>query len=78
MNIRRFPYARRFLRDNRGSILPIFALSLLPLLALVGMGIDYGRSSAANAKLQTAVDSTALAMATKAASLSADLLLKIR
>jgi Flp pilus assembly protein TadG len=71
MNIRRFPYAQRFLRDNRGNILPIFALSLLPVLALAGMGIDYGRSSAANAKLQAAVDSTALAMATNAASLSA-------
>ena len=47
MNIRRFPYAQRFLRDNCGNILPIFALSLLPVLALVGMGIDYGRSSAA-------------------------------
>jgi Flp pilus assembly protein TadG len=71
MNFRRFPYAQHFLRDNRGNVLPIFALSLLPVLALVGMGIDYGRSSAANAKLQTAVDSTALAMATNAASLSA-------
>src|SRR3984893_470028 len=71
MNIRHLPYAQRFLQENRGNILPIFALSLLPVLALVGMGIDYGRSSAANAKLQTAVDSTALAMATNAASLSA-------
>jgi Flp pilus assembly protein TadG len=71
MNIRRLPYAQRFLQDNLGNILPIFALSLLPVLALVGMGIDYGRASAANAKLQAALDSTALAMSAKAASLSA-------
>src|SRR6202163_1502737 len=71
MNIRRLPYAQRFLQENRGNIVPMFALSLLPILTLVGIGIDYGRASAANAKLQAALDSTALAMSAKAASLSA-------
>jgi Flp pilus assembly protein TadG len=71
MNIRHLPNAQRFLQDNRGSFLPIFALSLLPVLTLVGMGVDYGRASVANAKLQAALDSTALAISAKAASLSA-------
>jgi Flp pilus assembly protein TadG len=71
MNIRRHPHAENFLRDTRGSVLPVFVFLIPVLLAVIGMAVDYSRASAANAKLQAALDATALAMSTKAPSLSA-------
>lgn len=47
--------------DTRGNVLPIMAASLLPTMAMVGSGIDFGRVYLAQSKLQGAVDSSALA-----------------
>jgi len=60
----------RLLRDERGSILPIFAIILLVLIGMIGMGIDYTRASFANAKLQVALDATALALSANAATIT--------
>jgi len=62
----------RFLNDRRGSTVPFFALAALPLFGLIGASIDYSRASAARSALQSAADSTSLAMSKNAASLSHD------
>ena len=63
--------ARRFAVAREGNIATIFALALIPMLALVGAAVDYSRASAAKADLQSALDSTALMVAKNAASFSA-------
>jgi Mg-chelatase subunit ChlD len=60
---------RAFLSDNRASIMPIFALALASTLGLVGAAIDYSRANAVKASFQSALDSTVLALADKAATL---------
>jgi Flp pilus assembly protein TadG len=64
----------RLLRDERGSLIPMFALVLLVLIGMIGMGVDYTRGNLANAKLQAALDATALALSANAPSLSASAL----
>ena len=58
----------RFAADRRGNILPMFGLSLIPIIGLIGAGVDYSRANAVKSKLQAALDSTALAMSANAAS----------
>jgi Flp pilus assembly protein TadG len=50
-----------FLSDIRGAISPIFALSLLPVMAATGSAIDYSRANNFRSKLQTALDTAVLA-----------------
>ena len=61
-------HIRRFLRDRRANIIPMFGLSLIPIIGLIGAAVDYSRANAVKSKLQAALDSTALAMAANAAS----------
>jgi len=61
---------RRFLDDRRGNILPMFGLSLIPIMGLIGAAVDYSRANAVKSKMQAALDSTALAMAANAATMS--------
>jgi Flp pilus assembly protein TadG len=63
-------HVRRFLADRRGNVAPIFALSLIPLIGLIGTAVDYTRASATRAAMQSDLDSTALAMASKAATMT--------
>lgn len=67
-----FRNAIKFLKDRRGNIGPIFALSLIPTVGAIGSAVDYSRANDVKAALQAALDSTTLAMAPKAAALSAD------
>jgi len=55
----------------RGNVAIIFALALIPLLAFVGLAIDYSRANSLKAAMQTALDSTALMISKTAANLSA-------
>ena len=71
MNALRSIHARRFLRDTRGSILPVFVVMMFVVIAMIGMGVDYTRGTLANAKMQAALDATALALSSNAASLTA-------
>ncbi|WP_374405755.1 TadE/TadG family type IV pilus assembly protein [Pelagerythrobacter sp.] len=48
-------------RDARGNSLPIFAASLVPLLAIVGGGVDAARGYLAKTQLQNACDAGVLA-----------------
>ncbi len=70
MNHFQFLHLRGFLQDTRGSLVPFFAIMMLVVIAVIGMGIDYTRASLANAKMQAALDATALALSQNAASLS--------
>ena len=70
MSIHNFCDGRRFQLDTSGSVMPIFVLTLLPVLALAGMAVDYTRANSANLKMQAALDATALAISPNAPSLS--------
>ena len=52
---------RRLLRGSRGSVLPMVAAALIPLLAMLGGSIDMGRSYLAQSRLQQACDAGVLA-----------------
>ena len=61
---------RHFLRDSRGSIAPLLGLLILPLLASVGVAVDFSRINAARTQMQVALDSTGLFLSKQAASLT--------
>lgn len=52
---------RRLARDERGNVIWIMAFALIPLIGLVGAGIDMTRAYMANTRLQAACDSGVLA-----------------
>lgn len=52
---------QRLARDRAGNTLALIAASIFPLLAMVGGGIDMGRSYLAQSRLQQACDAGALA-----------------
>lgn len=54
------PLLRRLARDESGAIALIFGLSLLPVMGLVGISIDYNRASQARMVAATAADAAAL------------------
>jgi Flp pilus assembly protein TadG len=54
---------RRYLRDQRGQISLVFALTTIPLLSLIGAGVDFTRATRVKMSLQNATDSAALALA---------------
>ena len=56
--------------DRRGNVAIIFALSLLPIIGLIGSGIDYGHAISVRVALQAGLDSTALMLSKKATSLT--------
>jgi Flp pilus assembly protein TadG len=64
-------FVRSLIADRRGSLLPSFALALVPIFALLGAAVDYSRANAVKSAMQAALDATALAMAQNAASLNA-------
>ena len=54
---------RTFRRNDNGSVAVIFALTVFIVVAMVGGAVDFGRAYALKAKLQAAVDASALAAA---------------
>jgi Flp pilus assembly protein TadG len=54
-------YFKDFSSDKKGNVAIIFALALLPVIAAIGMGVDYSRLSDAKSLMQSATDSAALA-----------------
>lgn len=64
----------RFLKNCRGGVAPMLALTAIPLMGSVGVAVDYSRASAARTAFQAALDSTSLMLAkTAATQSSADL-----
>jgi Flp pilus assembly protein TadG len=64
---------KEFVGDRRGSVATIFAVSLIPLIGLVGASVDYSRGLAAKTAMQAAGDATALALAKQIAQRSTGL-----
>jgi hypothetical protein len=50
-----------FIGNAQGSVLPLFALLTIPMLAAVGAGVDYSRAAAVRTQLQVSLDSALLA-----------------
>jgi Flp pilus assembly protein TadG len=63
---------QRLARDEGGNLAPMFALTLLPVLGLVGITVDYSQSSARKAMLDGIADSAALSAVTPAMLASSD------
>lgn len=54
---------RRFGRDSRGSVATIFAITLLPIMLLVGLAVDYAQAQRVRSRLNALADFAALAAA---------------
>ncbi len=61
---------RAYGRSSRGNVAIIFALSIIPILLLMGGGIDLARHSDYHGRLANATDAAALALARQGAGLS--------
>jgi Flp pilus assembly protein TadG len=60
----------RFLADQRGGAVPMFALGIIPVLGLVGAAVDYSRGNAARTAMLSALDATALMLSKDAATMT--------
>ncbi|MFQ5625333.1 MAG: pilus assembly protein TadG-related protein, partial [Methyloligellaceae bacterium] len=60
------PFYRRFIGDRRGVTAIIFAIMLIPLLAMIGGAIDFSRAFIVKTRLQSALDAAVLATAAAA------------
>jgi Flp pilus assembly protein TadG len=57
----------RFLTNARGGVAPLMAVIAVPVMAAVGMAVDYSRVNAARTAFQVALDATALMLSKDAA-----------
>jgi Flp pilus assembly protein TadG len=55
---------RRFAGDRKGNVAMIFAFTLVPIMFLTGMGVDYTTATQRKAMLDAAADAAALAAVT--------------
>jgi Flp pilus assembly protein TadG len=60
----------RFLQDRRGSIAPMFAIALVPMVALTGAAVDYSRANSVRTSMQASLDAAALALSKDVTSLN--------
>jgi Flp pilus assembly protein TadG len=51
-----------FRRAEQGNVILVFAIALIPIIAMMGAAIDYSRANSVKADMQAALDATALAM----------------
>ncbi len=61
----------RFWNCRQGNVAPLLGLAMVPLLAAVGVAVDFSRANAARAAFQAALDSTALMVSKTAATSTA-------
>jgi Putative Flp pilus-assembly TadE/G-like len=52
---------RRLLKDQRGAVMAIVGLAIIPLFAIIGLAIDTGRGYMLKSKLSYAIDAAGLA-----------------
>lgn len=64
--------ALRFACETRGNVLVIFTLALLPMLLVIGLGMDYGLAAYRQEQLNALADAAALAGVTPAMMLQSD------
>ena len=56
---------KRFFKNQQGAVAATYALALIPLIAIAGLGFDYARVAGMDTELQNAADQAALAGATQ-------------
>jgi Flp pilus assembly protein TadG len=54
---------KRFRRDQRGGVVVMLALAIVPLIGMAGAAVDYSRANSLRGSLQKAADSAALVAA---------------
>src|ERR1700733_3219424 len=57
-------FMRRLLRDRSGNVAIIFGLSLIPIIFLTGMAMDFTSATSKRVRLNAAADAAALAAVT--------------
>jgi Flp pilus assembly protein TadG len=57
---------RRFIQDRRANVAMMFGLMVVPMIFIVGMGIDYGTAARLKSKMNAAADAAVLAAVTPA------------
>lgn len=60
-----FRFFRRFVADQSGAVAATYAIAIPALVAIAGVGMDYGRMVALDTELQNAADQASLAGATQ-------------
>ena len=60
-----------FVKDQRGSTIPLFAVCMFAIFAAAGAAIDYSRAATARTEMQAALDATAITLSKEADGLSA-------
>jgi Flp pilus assembly protein TadG len=60
----------RFLRDRKGAVAPLLALSMIPIMGAVATSVDYSRAAMVHASMQSALDATGLMLTKSAKDLS--------
>jgi hypothetical protein len=55
----------RFRREKRGNVVTLFALSMVPVLAITGGAVDYGRADNIRTRLQLAADTASVGSVAK-------------
>jgi Flp pilus assembly protein TadG len=63
-------FLSRFLAEERGGAVPMFALAIVPVIGLVGAAVDYSRGNAARTAMLGAIDATALMLSRDAATMT--------
>lgn len=58
-------HLRRFHKDQSGAVAATYALALIPLVVMAGLGFDYARMAGMDSELQNGADQAALAAATQ-------------
>ena len=61
LNREKFRGARKLLRDQRGNAMMLTAAAIVPIIGIVGSGVDIGRAYMAEQRLQQACDAGVLA-----------------
>ncbi len=62
---------RTFRRAKAGNVILTFALSFIPMVAMVGAAVDYSRGNNAKVSMQAAIDATGLMLSKDVSTLNA-------
>ena len=61
---------KRFVRDRGGSVLPLFAIAIVPVIGFVAAAVDYSRAGSMRSEIQAAIDATTLMLSKEATGLT--------
>src|SRR5262245_16050113 len=61
--VRLMKQCRQLVQDDAGSLMPTFALAMVPVFALIGAAVDYSGANNVRTRMQSALDAAVLAAA---------------